>query len=129
MGQLPAPISDYVTDLRGVLDNGARVLQAVVDLAADRGYLSTTLAATALVQALTQVCRECSLQAGRVREGVGGRCRKAWCWWVCACTRTCARARVCVHVCLRPLALRVVPYATCVRLSSTCASAWAGAGD
>ena len=55
MGREPAPISDYVTDLRGVLDNAVRVLQALIDLAADAGYLSTTLAAMSLVQGLTQV--------------------------------------------------------------------------
>lgn len=56
MGRLPAPISDYVTDLRGVLDNSTRVLQALVDCAAEAGLLSTTLAAIRLVQGITQVC-------------------------------------------------------------------------
>lgn len=56
LSRLPAPISDYVTDLRGVLDNSTRVLQALVDCAAEGGLLSTTLAAIRLVQGLTQVC-------------------------------------------------------------------------
>ncbi|KAK9785880.1 hypothetical protein WJX73_006814 [Symbiochloris irregularis] len=56
MGRLPAPISDYVTDLRGVLDNSTRVLQALVDCAAEAGLLSTTLAAIKLVQGITQGC-------------------------------------------------------------------------
>ena len=55
MGRQPAPISDYVTDLRGVLDNAVRVIQALIDLAADAGHLSTTLAAMSLVQGLSQV--------------------------------------------------------------------------
>lgn len=61
MGRQPAPISDYVTDLRGVLDNAVRVAQAVIDLAAHAGHLSTTLAAMALVQGLHQVRQLCEL--------------------------------------------------------------------
>jgi activating signal cointegrator complex subunit 3 len=37
------PISDYVTDTKSVLDQAVRILQAMVDVAADRGWLSTTL--------------------------------------------------------------------------------------
>lgn len=55
MAREAAPISDYVTDLRGVLDNTVRVLQALIDLAADAGFLSTALVTMSLVQALTQV--------------------------------------------------------------------------
>ncbi|KAL6761039.1 Sec63 domain-containing protein [Haematococcus lacustris] len=48
------PISDYVTDTKGVLDNSARILQALLDVAAEAGWLGTALAAVQLMQSLTQ---------------------------------------------------------------------------
>jgi activating signal cointegrator complex subunit 3 len=54
VSRLPLPITDYVTDTRSVLDNSARILQAIVDLVADAGWLDSTLGAMALVQALSQ---------------------------------------------------------------------------
>ena len=55
MSRLPAPISDYVTDTRGALDNSVRLLQAITDLAADAGWLETTLSTMLLIQSLMQV--------------------------------------------------------------------------
>ena len=81
MAREAAPISDYVTDLRGVLDNAVRVMQALIDLAADAGYLSTTLVAMSLVQGLNQVC---ILQA--LHGSVTAKCMRAasgvHAWWV-----------------------------------------------
>lgn len=48
-------MSDYVTDTKSVLDNSLRVLQAILDIAADAGWLRAVLATVALVQALVQV--------------------------------------------------------------------------
>lgn len=55
MGRVTLPISDYMTDTKSALDNSLRVLQAICDAAGDAGYLSTALAAMALVQSLMQV--------------------------------------------------------------------------
>lgn len=52
LGRVPLPISDYVTDTRSVLDNSLRIIQAMVDVCADAGWLDTTLAAMRLVQGL-----------------------------------------------------------------------------
>lgn len=60
MGRVALPISDYVGDTKGALDNSVRILQAIVDLAADAGWLTTTLATMHLVQGLMQVCQICS---------------------------------------------------------------------
>ena len=53
MAQLPAPMSDYVTDTRSVLDQSLRILQAMTDVAADAGWLATALSTMQLVQSLT----------------------------------------------------------------------------
>lgn len=55
MGRLPAPISDYVTDTKSVLDQSLRVLQAMTDVSADAGWLDTALVTMMLVQSLMQV--------------------------------------------------------------------------
>ena len=56
MSRLPAPISDYVTDTKSVLDQSLRILQAITDVSADAGWLDTALATMLLVQSLMQVC-------------------------------------------------------------------------
>ena len=56
MGRLAAPISDYVTDTKSVLDQSLRVLQAMTDVSADAGWLDTALVTMMLVQSLMQVC-------------------------------------------------------------------------
>ena len=38
--RLPLPISDYITDTKSVLDQSIRLIQAMVDIAGDRGYLN-----------------------------------------------------------------------------------------
>jgi activating signal cointegrator complex subunit 3 len=43
-------MSDYVTDLKSVLDQALRVLQAMVDIAADAGWLYSALGAMHLTQ-------------------------------------------------------------------------------
>lgn len=55
MSRLPAPISDYVTDTKSVLDQSLRILQAMTDVSADAGWLDTALATMMLVQSLMQV--------------------------------------------------------------------------
>jgi len=49
------PISDYITDTKSVLDQAVRILQAIVDVAADGGWLFTTLNAMHLMQTIIQV--------------------------------------------------------------------------
>ena len=48
------PMSDYVTDTKSVLDQALRVLQAMVDVCADGGWLHTTLGTMRLSQMVTQ---------------------------------------------------------------------------
>ena len=55
MGRTPLPMSDYVTDTKSVLDNSLRVLQAMVDVSADAGWLGTTLGVINLIQCIMQV--------------------------------------------------------------------------
>eukprot|EP00195_Chlamydomonas_chlamydogama_P008421 CAMPEP_0202910650 /NCGR_PEP_ID=MMETSP1392-20130828/52608_1 /ASSEMBLY_ACC=CAM_ASM_000868 /TAXON_ID=225041 /ORGANISM="Chlamydomonas chlamydogama, Strain SAG 11-48b" /LENGTH=252 /DNA_ID=CAMNT_0049600813 /DNA_START=52 /DNA_END=807 /DNA_ORIENTATION=+ len=54
MSRQALPISDYVTDTKSVLDNSLRVLQAMVDVAADAGWLGTALSTINLVQCIMQ---------------------------------------------------------------------------
>lgn len=51
---LDLPIPDFYTDTKSVLDQAVRVLQAMVDVAAEGGWLSTTLSACHLFQMLMQ---------------------------------------------------------------------------
>eukprot|EP01094_Clydonella_sp_ATCC50884_P027738 TRINITY_DN8091_c1_g1_i2.p1 TRINITY_DN8091_c1_g1~~TRINITY_DN8091_c1_g1_i2.p1 ORF type:complete len:1749 (+),score=740.80 TRINITY_DN8091_c1_g1_i2:384-5249(+) len=53
---LTLPISDYVTDTKSVLDQAIRILQAMVDVAADGGWLFTTLNTMQLMQMVVQAC-------------------------------------------------------------------------
>jgi len=48
------PIKDYVGDLRSVLDQAARVLSALIEIAADAGDLEVALAANRISQSLMQ---------------------------------------------------------------------------
>ena len=57
MSRLPAPISDYATDTKSVLDQSLRILQAITDVSADAGWLDTALVTMMLVQSLMQVLR------------------------------------------------------------------------
>ena len=68
MAQLPAPMSDYVTDTRSVLDQSLRILQAMTDVAADAGWLATALSTMQLVQSLMQVSSICSVQGSHLLQ-------------------------------------------------------------
>lgn len=46
----PLPITDYINDTKSVLDQAARILNAMVDIAADEGMLTAALATMGLSQ-------------------------------------------------------------------------------
>jgi activating signal cointegrator complex subunit 3 len=50
----PLPITDYINDTKSVMDQTLRVLNAMVDIAAECGYLFSTLALTHIVQCVVQ---------------------------------------------------------------------------
>ena len=52
--RLELPMSDYVTDAKGVIDQSVRILQAMIDVAADAGWLATALSAMNLMQMVMQ---------------------------------------------------------------------------
>lgn len=49
------PITDYVTDLKSVLDQSIRIIQAMIDLCANSGWLSSTITCMHLLQMVMQV--------------------------------------------------------------------------
>jgi len=51
---LVLPITDYITDTNSVLDQAIRILQAMVDVAADGGWLFTSLNCMQLMQMVMQ---------------------------------------------------------------------------
>lgn len=53
--RMDLPISDYITDTKSVLDQSIRVLQAMVDVAANGGWLQTSLSVMHLLQMIMQV--------------------------------------------------------------------------
>ncbi|KAL6574725.1 activating signal cointegrator 1 complex subunit [Orobanche minor] len=48
------PITDYVIDLKSVMDQSIRVIQAMIDLCANSGWLSSTLTCMHLLQMVMQ---------------------------------------------------------------------------
>lgn len=54
---IPLPISDYVTDLKSVLDQSLRIVQAMADISSGLGQLTTTTNICILIQCLMQVFR------------------------------------------------------------------------
>ena len=48
------PMADYALDLKGALDQSSRLLQAMVDVAVQRGWLRAALSAMAVAQTLAQ---------------------------------------------------------------------------
>jgi len=52
--RMDLPISDYITDTKSVLDQSIRVLQAMVDVAANGGWLQTSLSVMHLLQMIMQ---------------------------------------------------------------------------
>lgn len=51
---LKMPCSDYVTDLKSVLDQSIRILQAMIDISAEAGYLVLCLQLVQLMQMIIQ---------------------------------------------------------------------------
>ncbi|CAM8907106.1 unnamed protein product [Rhodiola kirilowii] len=52
--QLEMPISDYITDLKSVLDQSIRIIQAMIDICANSGWLTSTLTCMRLLQMIMQ---------------------------------------------------------------------------
>lgn len=52
--QLDLPISDYITDLKSVLDQSIRIMQAMIDICANSGWLSSTITCMHLLQMVMQ---------------------------------------------------------------------------
>jgi len=52
--RIDLPVSDYITDTKSVLDQSIRVLQAMVDVAANGGWLETVLSTMHLLQMIMQ---------------------------------------------------------------------------
>ncbi|CAN1151841.1 DExH-box ATP-dependent RNA helicase DExH14 [Linum perenne] len=52
--QLELPISDYITDLKSVLDQSIRIMQAMIDVCANSGWLSSSIACMHLMQMVMQ---------------------------------------------------------------------------
>ena len=52
--RVPLPMSDYVTDTKSVLDQAIRIIQAIIDVASDAGWLHTALNAMRLMQMVMQ---------------------------------------------------------------------------
>jgi activating signal cointegrator complex subunit 3 len=52
--QIPLPISDYITDTKSVLDQCLRVLQAMLDFSADKGWCCVSLSIITLMQMCCQ---------------------------------------------------------------------------
>lgn len=52
--RLSLPCADYVTDTKSVLDQAIRILQAMMDVAAEGGWLATTLRIQQLLQMVIQ---------------------------------------------------------------------------
>lgn len=54
LSRVKLPIADYVTDTKTVLDNTIRVIQSFVDIAAEKGYLLSTLNLMNVMQMVVQ---------------------------------------------------------------------------
>ena len=54
IGRLPLPCSDYLTDTKSVMDNALRVMQAMIDVCAENGWLASTLRIITLLQQVVQ---------------------------------------------------------------------------
>lgn len=52
--QLDLPISDYNTDLKSVLDQSIRIIQAMIDICANSGWLSSSITCMRLLQMVMQ---------------------------------------------------------------------------
>jgi activating signal cointegrator complex subunit 3 len=54
LSRLPLPCTDYVTDTKSVMDNALRVMQAMLDVCAESGWLASTLRIVTLLQMVVQ---------------------------------------------------------------------------
>lgn len=54
ISRLPLPCSDYLTDTKSVLDNALRVMQAMIDVCAENGWLASTLRVITLLPMVVQ---------------------------------------------------------------------------
>lgn len=54
LGNLELPNQEYIVDLKSVLDQAMRILQAMIDICANNGWLSVSLRLINLMQMLTQ---------------------------------------------------------------------------
>ncbi|KAI4494071.1 hypothetical protein M0802_009225 [Mischocyttarus mexicanus] len=52
--RLPVPCTDYITDLKSVLDQAIRIIQAMIDIVAEKGWLASTLRIMQLLQMVIQ---------------------------------------------------------------------------
>ncbi|KAI5331061.1 hypothetical protein L3X38_021187 [Prunus dulcis] len=52
--QLELPISDYITDLKSVLDQSIRIIQAMIDICANSGWISSSITCMHLLQMVMQ---------------------------------------------------------------------------
>ncbi|KAJ8643830.1 hypothetical protein MRB53_005578 [Persea americana] len=52
--RLEMPISDYVTDLKSVMDQSIRIIQAMIDISANSGWLSSAITCMHLLQMVMQ---------------------------------------------------------------------------
>lgn len=52
--RLQLPCSDYLTDLKSVLDQAIRLLQAIIDIVGNQGWLCPTLSGVMLLQMIVQ---------------------------------------------------------------------------
>ncbi|KNH09493.1 RNA helicase [Perkinsela sp. CCAP 1560/4] len=50
----PLPICDYITDTRSVIENSARIVQCMIDVAAVQGFLTTALNITLIWKSISQ---------------------------------------------------------------------------
>jgi activating signal cointegrator complex subunit 3 len=48
-------MSDYITDLKSILDQSIRIIQAMIDVCANSGWLSSALTCMHLLQMIIQV--------------------------------------------------------------------------
>lgn len=53
--RIELPVTDYVTDLKSVLDQSIRIIQAMIDICANSGWLSSTMTCMHLLQMVMQV--------------------------------------------------------------------------
>jgi activating signal cointegrator complex subunit 3 len=54
LSRIELPSTDYNTDLKSVLDQAMRILQAMIDVCAEYGFLATALRTQMIVQGIVQ---------------------------------------------------------------------------